>query len=411
MKYLRKFDSVSDMETAIASSEIDIIGLAYNNGTPELNITVVVPSDPKTIPFYIEDVSGSDNTVQITKNNTSAPTLIIEKSTDGTTWESMGTTSTTAITATIPANGKLYLRCSATSWSNSTRRNSIITTGNSNVGGNIMSLLYGSNFTGNETTFPSGSTYTFYSLFSPSTALINASQLILPATTLVDYCYNGMLSGCTVLTTVPELPATTLAQGCYSGMFMGCTSLTAAPELPATTLAQNCYWSMFQGCTALTTAPALPSTTLAQGCYQEMFKLCSSLTTAPILPATTLAKTCYMNMFDGCTSLTTAPALPATTLDNQCYREMFNGCTALTTAPELPATTLAQKCYYCMFANCNSLNYIKCLATDISATQATNYWVQNVASTGTFVKAASMTDWTTGNNGIPEGWKVQDAAE
>lgn len=417
MKYLRKFDSVSDMETAIASAEVDFIGLAYNNGTPELNITVAVPPDPKAIPFYIEDVSGSENTVQITKGHNNAPTLTIEKSTDGTTWETMGTTSTTAITATVPANGKLYLRCSATTWSNSTYRNSIITTGNSNVGGNVMSLVYGSDFTGNETTFPSGSTYTFYGLFMPSTTntkLINASQLILPATTLAESCYYAMFSGCTSLTTVPTLPATTLVQYCYSSMFDGCTSLTTAPALPATTLAQNCYWSMFQGCTALTTAPALPVTTLVQSCYQNMFKLCSSLTSAPALPATTLAKSCYMDMFNGCTSLTTAPAiLPATTLDNQCYRNMFTGCTALTTAPELPATTLAQQCYQGMLSNCTSLTYIKCLATDISASKCTDYWVQNVAATGTFVKDRSMStsNWGTGNNGIPEGWTVQDAAE
>lgn len=29
-------------------------------------------------------------------------------------------------------------------------------------------------------------------------------------------------------------------------------------------------------------------------------------------------------------------------------------------------------------------------------------------STGTFVKAASMNDWTTGENGIPEGWTVEN---
>ena len=41
MKYLRKFDSVSDMQTAIANTEIDFIGLAYDNGEPKINIATV----------------------------------------------------------------------------------------------------------------------------------------------------------------------------------------------------------------------------------------------------------------------------------------------------------------------------------------------------------------------------------
>ena len=91
-----------------------------------------------------------------------------------------------------------------------------------------------------------------------------------PPTTLADYCYNSMFSGCTSLTTAPDLPAITLANFCYNSMFQGCASLTSAPELPATTLGYGCYQSMFQGCTGLkisatqtgeyTTAWRIPST-------------------------------------------------------------------------------------------------------------------------------------------------------
>lgn len=128
-----------------------------------------------------------------------------------------------------------------------------------------------------------------------------------------------------------------------------------------------------------------------------------------VLPATTLGKDCYSVMFHGCTSLTTAPALPATTLANYCYWSMFAGCTSLTTAPVLPATTLSERCYMGMFENCSSLSYIKCLATDISALSCTLYWVDGVSSTGTFVKASSMNNWTSGKNGIPTNWSVQNA--
>ena len=88
---------------------------------------------------------------------------------------------------------------------------------------------------------------------------------------------------------------------------------------------------------------------------------------------------------------------------------MFQGCTSLTTAPALPATKLYNDCYSSMFQGCTNLNYIKCLATDVSASNCRDSWVSGVSSTGTFVKAASMTKWTTGISGIPDGWAVQNA--
>ena len=100
--------------------------------------------------------------------------------------------------------------------------------------------------------------------------------------------------------------------------------------------------------------------------------------------------------------------LPATTLVTSCYESMFFGCKSLTTAPELPATTLADYCYYCMFKGCTNLNYIKMLATDVSANSALTDWVNGVFPIGTFVKAAGVTI-PTGTSGIPDGWTVQTA--
>ncbi len=200
-------------------------------------------------------------------------------------------------------------------------------------------------------------------------------------------------------------------------MFYDCTSLTSLPALPATTLTESCYDNMFRNCTSLTgVSITLPATTLATLCYRGMFSYCSNLVSVPsnLLPVTTLAEDCYAYMFQYCTSLTTAPTLPATTLatisvdDNCCYGFMFKNCTSLTTAPELPATTLTERCYQQMFYGCSSLNKITCNATNISATDCTKDWVSGVASTGTFKKNLSMSSWTTGVNGIPSGWTVQN---
>ena len=150
----------------------------------------------------------------------------------------------------------------------------------------------------------------------------------------------------------------------------------------------------------------LPATELADACYQGMFANCSSLTTTPELPAINLTQYCYSSMFYGCSSLTTPPELPAATLADSCYRTMFTNCTSLTTAPELPAATLADSCYQTMFTNCTSLNYIKMLATNVSAYNCLAEWVSGVAPSGTFVKDASAT-LPTGDNGIPYGWTVE----
>ena len=256
-------------------------------------------------------------------------------------------------------------------------------TGNFDVQGNPMSLLYGDNFKGQ--TDLTGKDYAFYWLFYNNTKVVNANNLSLPATTLAYGCYSSMFVGCTSLTTTPELPATTLATYCYNDMFRGCTSLTTAPELPATTLAYGCYGGMFSGCTSLTTAPELPANTLAQYCYNSMFYNCTSLVTAPELPATTLASYCYQSMFYGCTGLTTAPVLPATALKNACYSNMFNGCI--------------------------NLNYIKAMFTTTPSTSYTNLWVNGVSSTGTFVKNSAATWDVTGANGVPTGWTVETASE
>ena len=363
--------------------------------------------------FYIENLTSSANTLSIKKNNASAPTINVYRSTNKTTWTSIGSTSTTAITYSIPANSKVYLKATTNSWSSGEYiYNQITCSGNHAIGGNIMSLLYGDSFIGN-TVFPSSSTYNFAHLFS-SYNLKNINNLVLPATTLTDYCYSHMFDGCGGLTSIPSylLPATTLTDNCYSYMFNS-TGLTSIPStlLPATTLANNCYESMFSG-TSITSIPSnlLPATTLADSCYSYMFSWSTGLTTVPedLLPATTLAYGCYQSMFSGCTGLTTIPStlLPATTLAYGCYQSMFQMCRNITKSPKLPATTLTNYCYQGMFNGCSSLNEITCYANSISAMGCTSNWVNGVAASGTFNKMGSA-NWTLDSvDGIPTGWTV-----
>ena len=229
---------------------------------------VFTGEDFQHTPFFVEDVSGQLATLSLDTQYSDATN--IEYSTDNVTWSSTK--------PSIPANGRVYIRANATYWAtSSTSSYKISSNRNFNVGGNIMSLLYGSNFTGNETSFPDPSIgYIFHYMFRLNSSVKSAENLVL---------------------TVAN------ADNCYRKMFHSCSALTTAPALPATTLATNCYYLMFYGCTSLTTAPALPATTLVSGCYREMFSKCTALTTAPALPATTLVDRCYVRMFLDCTSL------------------------------------------------------------------------------------------------------------
>ena len=390
LEVVKGYRSGSTINKAYRSGELIYYKLGYSQPTPP------VPPGPEETPLTFNILSAG--TIYWKAQN--IDTKEIQYSINDAPWVSITSTSAPGTPIELNTGDVIKFKGDGTISTGSSSYNTFSgSTAKFEVEGNIMSLIDSTGFT---TATTLASSYTFYRLFYNCTGLTSAENLILPATTLADYCYGYMFYGCTSLTSAPALPATTLATNCYYNMFNGCTSLTSAPVLPATTLASNCYQSMFSGCTSLTTAPELPATTLASYCYQNMFAYCESLTTAPELPATTLADRCYQNMFRYC-SLTTAPELPATTLAERCYQSMFSNCVSLTTAPELPAETLVSYCYYQMFQRCSSLNYIKCLATNISAGNCTTNWVSNVAIIGTF-ETPSSTNWSTGASGIPNGW-------
>ena len=297
------------------------------------------------------------------------------------------------------------------------------------VSGDLMSLI-----DKDEDLLSIPSAYCFYRLFYNCSSLTGAPEL--PATELAPYCYKELFYGCSGLTQAPqELPAETMSEACYDGMFSGCSSLTAVPMLSAMELAPYCYRSVFEGCSSLTgEQEVLPAETLSEGCYQHMYRGCTSLSMAPYLAATTLAPSCYYGMFEGCEAvefvaevmepevlaescykemfkgcigLTYCPMLPALILEASCYEGMFSGCVGLESAPELLAPTLKPSCYASMFSGCTGLSYIRCLATDISATDCVTNWLQNVAAQGTFFRSFRMEDWPSGASGIPEGWEVE----
>ena len=340
---------------------------------------------------YVTFTASAEQTLQMSQE---VPSL--EYSVDGGAWQVLGTNTVTF----GGGNGSLRLRGKSAVGTNG----ATISFGNATpvaCSGDIRTLVDYENHDGANT-----SEARFALLFQNCSQLTSAPEL--PSMQLAPQCYLRMFVGCTSLTQAPDLPATTLTPSCYYDMFQQCTSLTTLPELPAMVMANGCYNFMFAGC-KFNTAPELPATVLANGCYNGMFYGCTSLFTAPELPATVMADDCYQQMFAGCENLFNAPALPATTLAERCYAGMFKGCTNLSIAPELPATVLANGCYNGMFAGCSSLNYVKMMAPDFNGLTCVNNWLNNVSSTGTFVKNAAATWDNTGV--VPEGWTVQTASE
>lgn len=266
-RYLRSFANHTAYNEYINGSDVILPNVSYCTNENEVHYNPSRDYSKEYLTF--EAITTGTVTVRYDETATT-----ISYSTDnGTTWTPITTSSSAQVFCSLSVGDKVLLK-----GTNNYYYLSCIFggTAQTEIYGNILSMIYGDNFE-NQTTLPSGQPYGhFEGMFIGYTNLISAKNLILLA---VGECsYNSTFQGCTSLETAPtELPATTLATNCYGGMFDSCTSLTTAPVLPATTLASDCYMHMFGGCTSLVSAPELPATTLASGCYNYMFQNCTSL--------------------------------------------------------------------------------------------------------------------------------------
>lgn len=224
------------------------------------------PGPDLSIPFYVENTTGTEQTITIqTNKNSTEDVTNIEISTDRISWTLLGNPGyETPLTFSLPANSKKYVRADANFWGTDTNRTTIF--GMDKIGGNIMSLLYGSNFNGTETSFPitQYSGYFRYFCLTPNlaanTSLTDSSELILPVTSLTTSAYQNMFYSCSALRTAPVILAEEAGQYAFSAMFRGCTSLESA-EIPEMTLKSTyAFYQMFYSCTSLTSLKCLCDT-------------------------------------------------------------------------------------------------------------------------------------------------------
>ena len=312
------------------------------------------------IPDYLCFTALEAGTFTLTIPAAVTPTYLsyVEWSKDGRTWNHTDNTSEAVTIQVDVAQGeKVYWRGSGirmgTSASNTATTDSIFTaTGDFEVSGNIMSLLYGNLFEG-VTSLPIGSEYTFAGLFYNNNKLLSIADLSLPATALV--------------------------KGCYASTFYGCSNMTGMlSSLPATSYPMAACYMMFRLCSKIDAVPSLKFVS-GNGGYQ------------------------FQYMFDRCTSLVDASAIVLSGSDTYSFSAMFTWCSALAVTPVMSLSTLKTGCFNITFQGCTNLKYVKCLATDIAATNCLYNWLNGVSSTGTFIQAEGV-EWPRGASGIPTGW-------
>ena len=163
----------------------------------------------------------------------------------------------------------------------------------------------------------------------------------------------------------------------------------------------------------------LPSLTIYSSSYNGMFRGDTALQYGPQMLATTPISTgtehCS-SMFEGCINLEEAIDINFTTLAKQCCFRMFlmHRTSKITTpkmtkSPILRCATGVSGCYDEMFKGNGNLVEVTCLLANDSA--ATNNWLVNVSSAGTFYKSSLKTNWPTNASGVPSGWTIVDYTE
>lgn len=228
----------------------------------------------------MKNVSNSDGIFKISKVGQWAPSPNLEYSLDGVTW-------TTYDFSTLPevqvaAGANIYLRGNNSSGINTTGDSYVKFNMNVNhtLGGNLLSII---NKTNPESVTSGLSQYSLSNLFRGDQYLISAAEMnIGNYNTLGPSCFNYLFSGCTSLTTPPDLSnVTTIGMQSLLGMFSGCTSLTTPPDLSnVTTIGYGGCQSMFSECRSLENGPDFSNaTSVDQQALLTMFYRCFLLST------------------------------------------------------------------------------------------------------------------------------------
>lgn len=175
------------------------LGEYYVEPEPEPEPTEQVPT--LDIPFYFQNDTSQIQTI-VLKHSGINPTISV--SDDNLLWRNVTVTSGDVTIGTINVGQKLYVKASTPGnyWNWAYYHDSAYArfSGYTKIGGNIMSLYYGTNFTGTETRFTNaGTSSTTYTNVVPRfSEATNVEMLNLPATMLPINAYEYLFANSTI---------------------------------------------------------------------------------------------------------------------------------------------------------------------------------------------------------------------
>ena len=255
-------------------------------------------------------------------------------------------------------------------WSNQTLSSGTITFGTINTGEKIIFKSETAEWANAWNLYNRFSSNKNFKVYGNIMSLINGDDFINNSEFSGSSSFNltGLFYGTNTIIDASNLilPALTLPVSAYNGMFRGATNLAHGPkELPATSLQQDSCSSMFEGCVKLVEGPEIMATTVSGAtalnrmfCMNRSSKVTAAMTKSPVLRVTNPGS--YANV----------------------YQQLFAGNGNIT-----EVTILAE-------------------GTNLSFAN----WLANTNANGV-IKKLSTTTLTSGNNGVPSGWTIEDYVE
>lgn len=263
--------------------------------------------------FSITNYSGTTDISPYTTDDPQATVLQISR--DRQTWTVLDNT------ISISHGAKVFLKSQSPNAGIYKYPNFKITGGSVGVGGNLLSLCYGSDIgwlDKNAACYQYwGSAYTkdyFKKLFNRYEGLTTNSSikssrfLLLPLKTVPDNGYEGMFYNCTSLINTPIIKAENIESNGMAFMFFNCENLTKPAVLKVKSVSSYGMAHMYEYCRSLDIKFGepfvLPLQVTEHSCY-KMFANCPNLEIAPIMPAYNITRWCYRYMFENCVKLQT----------------------------------------------------------------------------------------------------------
>lgn len=191
----------------------------------------------------------------------------------GSTWSAF----TSATTVTLSDyNAKCYLKFNLNEYTDYVTKPFTVS-GDYGIGGNFLSLINGDNFTTN-----GNITVAANNFFADDTNLKRAEKLILCVDTLYTNIFNTMFGRCSNLVTAPPILSINkvfgdgpFIPGAYlcGYMFSGCTALTTAPEIVVNSTNKGAlFGNMFDGCSSLNNVTCLIKNNDFSGTFMKPFQ-------------------------------------------------------------------------------------------------------------------------------------------